>query len=85
MERDPSKELRAGGGCLLVLGVLFAISFTLTWRSLTAGADTVHPVLWPIWKLGGNVGVLVFGVALTFACFGLGTFALRRGRSSSGK
>lgn len=79
-ERDSVQELRAGGGCLLALGVAFALSFGVTWHSLSNGAESVHPLLWPVWKLGGDVGVLVFGVVLVGLCFGIGLFALRRAR-----
>mgnify|MGYP003676766631 CR=1 FL=1 len=79
-ERDSAQELRAGGGCLIALAVLFALSFGVTWRSLSAGGESVHPLLWPIWKLGGDVGVAVFGAVLVSVCLGAGVFALRRAR-----
>ncbi|MFK8000635.1 MAG: hypothetical protein AB8H86_13625 [Polyangiales bacterium] len=79
-ERDSAQELRAGGGCLIAVGVLFALSFGATWRSLSMGAESVHPLLWPVWKLGGKAGVLGLGVALVSLCVGVGLFALRRAR-----
>ena len=79
-ERDSAQELRAGGGCLIALGALFALSFAMTWRSLATGAQSVHPLLWPVWKLGGEVGVLAFGVSLVSLCVGVGLFAIRRAR-----
>lgn len=79
-ERDSAQELRAGGGCLIALGVLFALSFGVTLRSLSMGAESVHPLLWPIWKLGGEVGVIAFGASLVSLCVGVGLFALRRAR-----
>lgn len=80
-ERDSAQELRAGGGCLIALGAAFALSFAVTWRSLDGGSESVHPLLWPIWKLGGDVGLLAFGVALVALCVGGGIFALRRARA----
>jgi hypothetical protein len=79
-ERDSAQELRAGGGCLITLGALFALSFGATWHSLSTGAESVHPLLWPVWKLGGEVGVLVFGGVLVSLCVGVGLFAIRRAR-----
>ena len=80
-DRDSAQELRAGGGCLIALGAAFAVSFGVTWRSLSQGGESVHPLLWPLWKLGGDVGVLAFGVALVVLCVGVGLFAIRRARA----
>ena len=79
IERDRKQELRTGGGCLLILAVLFALAFARTYWRLLDG-ESAHALLWPIHRAFGPTGVLVVGIVVTAMTLVIAVYALKRSR-----
>ncbi|MEM6955940.1 MAG: hypothetical protein AAF411_15685 [Myxococcota bacterium] len=79
-ERDRKGELRAGSGCLAAFALVVALAFWRTIAQLEEGAETVHPVIWPLWKVVGESGLPYAGGALVACLLLLALLAFTRSR-----